>query len=133
MGVSAGGLIIPFKGTQDQAVALVEKLENNKLYKSPETYLDTRYIENYSLVFVSDYLVIYHADYAFSMIEHEKQWSQKLSELGLLDELIVFGMFDSDGYYFYGIFENAQLIRSISQNVNEGIKQTGILSDFEEK
>lgn len=132
MGISAGGLIIPFEGTLQEAVALVEKLNNTKLYKSTEIYLDTRLIENYSLAFISDHLIIYHADYSLSMFE-EEQWSKKLSELGLLDQLIVFGMFDSGSYYVYGIFENAQLIRSISQNVDEEIKQTGILSAFEAK
>ena len=58
MGISAGGLIIPFEGTLQEAVALVEKLNNTKLYKSSEIYLDTRLIANYSLAFISDHLII---------------------------------------------------------------------------
>ena len=65
MGISAGGLIIPFEGTLQEAVALVEKLNNTKLYKSSEIYLDTRLIANYSLAFISDHLIIYHADSVF--------------------------------------------------------------------
>lgn len=61
--------------------------------------------------------MVFHADYYFQAIQNSEKWSEKLQFLELLDQVIVFGVFDSGGHYGYCIYQNAKLLRKISQDV----------------
>ncbi|MDY6457298.1 hypothetical protein [Acinetobacter faecalis] len=119
MGIAVGGFIIPFDGTLEDACKLLEKIEDNSLYKLNENYVDTRNKNYFSLSLINGYLVIFHADYYFQALNDSTRWGEKLRLFGLLDQVIMFGMFDSGGHYGYSIYQNAKLIRNISQDATD--------------
>lgn len=133
MGISAGGLIIPFNGTYEEAVVLLEKIEEKKVYLERNSFFDTRDSRYFNLEIINGYLIIHHADYYFSLLNDELVWCLKLRSLDLIKPIIAFGLFDSGGYYGYLIYENGELVRSISQDVNDDckIKIVGKPAEFE--
>ncbi|MDY6482583.1 hypothetical protein SKM54_09015 [Acinetobacter faecalis] len=133
MGVAAGGFIIPFDGTLEDACNLLIKIESIPLYKLHENYVDTRNKNYFSLSLINGYLVVFHADYYFKAFNDPARWGEKLRLFGLLDQVIMFGIFDSGGHYGYSIYQNAKLIRNISQDATDDyqIVQFGDVLDVE--
>ncbi|EHU2888458.1 hypothetical protein AYI21_RS15395, partial [Acinetobacter baumannii] len=69
MGISAGGLAVPFNGTMENAIELVSGWKNrtiNVVSLSERTDFDTRYDNCISLKIFNNVLIIYHADFLFS-------------------------------------------------------------------
>ena len=133
MGISAGGLIIPFNGTYEEAIVLLEKIEEKKVYLEKKSFFDTRDSRYFNLEIINGYLIIHYADYYFSLLNDEFVWCLKLRSLDLIKPIIAFGLFDSGGYYGYLIYENGEFVRSISQDVNDDykIKIVGEPAEFE--
>lgn len=117
--MAVGGVIIPFDGTLEDACKLLEKIEGNSLYKLNEYNVDTRNKNYFSLSLINSYLFVFHADYYFQALNDSEKWGEKLRFCGLLDQVILFGMFDSGGHYGYAIYQDAKLIRKISQDVSD--------------
>ncbi|PCN77298.1 hypothetical protein AS579_14765 [Acinetobacter baumannii] len=75
MGISAGGLAVPFNGTMENAIELVSGWKNrtiNVVSLSERTDFDTRYDNCISLKIFNNVLIIYHADFLFSASVHDK-------------------------------------------------------------
>lgn len=133
MGIAAGGFIAPFNGTHEDACKLLAKIEGIPLYELNENHLDTRNKNYFTLSLINGYLVVFHADYYFQALDDSVKWGEKLRLCGLLDQVIMFGMFDSGGHYGYCIYQNAKLIRKILQDVSDDyqIVQFGDALDVE--
>lgn len=135
MGIAAGGFITPFNGTFEDACKLLAKIEGVPLYKLSENHLDTRNNNYFSLSLINGYLVVFHADYYFQALDDSVKWGEKLRFFELLDQVIMFGIFDSGGHYGYSIYQNAELLRKISQDVSDDyqIVQFGDALDVEKE
>ncbi|WP_372403167.1 hypothetical protein ACDW34_11145 [Acinetobacter piscicola] len=118
MGTNVGGMILPFSGSELQAVVFIEELEGKVLYKREHWTSDfnTGSEEDFSFCLVNGYLILHHAYYVHSMFYTPEIWQEKFKQLGLTDRMIIFLRVDSANAVGYAVYENAKQIRCFEQS-----------------
>ncbi|KHO17389.1 hypothetical protein NT90_00800 [Acinetobacter baumannii] len=135
MGISAGGLVVPFNGTLENAIELVSGWKNrtiNVVSLTERADFDTRYDNCISLKIFNNVLIIYHADFLFSAMDDHSLWAKRFKESNLTEWVLFFAAYDSGGTYGYSFFQYGEFVRSVFQMVDD-FKMEGKLSELEQK
>lgn len=131
MGTNTGGLIIPFQGTDDAALALLEKIAGKPLFvRNDDQGFKSGNETDFTVDIVKGYMIIHHSDYAHSLFYQPGIWEEKFKRLELLDRIYAFLRVDSANAAGYAIYENAKQIRCFEQGEGES-HQSGEALPFE--
>lgn len=133
MGMQSGGIIIPFKGTEDEALQIVSTWLNQPLHILEQGHhnFDVRQDHDVYLNILESCLIIHHANFAASIISQQDIWEKRFKQTNLNDWVIVFACYDSANYYGYSLFEQTKLKRYFYQNHEGEIEQFGEPSSIE--
>ena len=122
MGCRSSGMIIPFKGSLEEIVGLI----NNWTEKDFKKTIKLEFIKG-SLV------IIHNHNFFLSAYQYKDLWSERLKKSSLNDWVIFFECVDHYNAASYLIFKNNIEVRRITESENQAFYQSGEPQDFEKE
>lgn len=131
MGYNSSGMILPFKGSSEEIVNIINNWTEKEFEILQPNFKANETIE---LEFIQENLIIIHNhSFFFSAYQDKNLWHERLKISSLNDWVIFFECVDSSNAASYLIYKNNREVRRITECEDQAFYQEGESQDFEKE